>query len=272
MKEEDWAEWRSVEWDRRFWIRRVQALVTRYEAMAKGLRPSLLWSHPTAFREAQALPESERKARHQRAEDELRRLKAGAPLPAYERPRRLLHAAADLVWRMKELRRLSALRARPDAWSAYLAVTPEDPLPESPRAVAAWFDLAPARRLGVAVRVAEGRLKVRGLARWLFEGPGPRVDIGPVEGFGDGPRAVLIDGERYLVLRHEGRWTAIDGICPHRGGLLSEGVVEEGCVVCPIHSWKFALRDGQAVLGRGQLQLHRVELDEGRLWLHRSDG
>lgn len=47
------------------------------------------------------------------------------------------------------------------------------------------------------------------------------------------------------IFRHEGEILAIDDECPHRGGSLAAGLVEEGAVICPLHRWKFRLSDGQ---------------------------
>jgi len=38
--------------------------------------------------------------------------------------------------------------------------------------------------------------------------------------------------------------TVFDDACPHAGGPLSGGHVEEGCLVCPLHQWPFRLTDG----------------------------
>jgi len=272
VTEDVWAEWLKEDWDRRRWIRHMQDLVARYQAMVDGPGPSLIFRHPTAFREARAQDENERRARLTRAEEELRRLRAGAPLPAPERPRRLLHATADVAWRMRELRVLRRFRSRPDPFEVYRGSERTDPLPASPVAVEAWFALPPSGRLPVALQVAQRRIDVRGLARWLFEGPSARVSLGPESEFGTTPRQIEIDGEIYVVVQHGEGWAAVDGVCPHRGGLLGEGEVEDGCIVCPIHFWKFSLEDGRAVVGRGGIQVHRVEREDGRLYLYRSDG
>ncbi|MGH7047702.1 MAG: nitrite reductase small subunit NirD [Stellaceae bacterium] len=34
--------------------------------------------------------------------------------------------------------------------------------------------------------------------------------------------------------------------CPHRGGPLSEGIVQGDAVACPLHGWVIALDSGQA--------------------------
>lgn len=53
-------------------------------------------------------------------------------------------------------------------------------------------------------------------------------------------------GEREVGLFQVGDAVcAIDGVCPHVGGPLGEGVVENGKVFCPLHAWPFDLRTGQ---------------------------
>ena len=37
---------------------------------------------------------------------------------------------------------------------------------------------------------------------------------------------------------------ALDGRCPHRGGSLGEGTVEQGTVFCPLHGWQFDIKTG----------------------------
>jgi nitrite reductase (NADH) small subunit len=48
--------------------------------------------------------------------------------------------------------------------------------------------------------------------------------------------ALFRDGEDIFALRDE---------CPHKGGPLSQGWVDNGHVFCPLHGWKFELRTGE---------------------------
>jgi nitrite reductase/ring-hydroxylating ferredoxin subunit len=56
--------------------------------------------------------------------------------------------------------------------------------------------------------------------------------------------------------------------CPHEGGSLGSGWVEEDEVVCPLHRWRFKLQDGRCTTMRGS-GVHRfpTEVREGRVWV-----
>ncbi len=76
------------------------------------------------------------------------------------------------------------------------------------------------------------------------------------EGFIDGGPADLTEGELrglevgerlVLVVRHQGRITAMDDSCNHAGCLLSGGWLHQrkGAVVCPCHEYAFELGSGR---------------------------
>jgi nitrite reductase (NADH) small subunit/3-phenylpropionate/trans-cinnamate dioxygenase ferredoxin subunit len=54
-------------------------------------------------------------------------------------------------------------------------------------------------------------------------------------------------GERLVaVFLHDGRYLAIDDLCPHMGASLGSGYLDdEGVVTCPWHAWRFCVRDGK---------------------------
>ena len=56
---------------------------------------------------------------------------------------------------------------------------------------------------------------------------------------------VEIDGFQLAVFVDNGQAHVIDNTCPHAGGNLAAGFVEEGCAVCPWHLWAFHLQNGQ---------------------------
>jgi len=58
-------------------------------------------------------------------------------------------------------------------------------------------------------------------------------------------RYVEIDGFELAVFLHRGNVTVLDNMCPHAGGNLAGGTIEDGCAVCPLHHWAFRLENGQ---------------------------
>jgi nitrite reductase (NADH) small subunit len=56
--------------------------------------------------------------------------------------------------------------------------------------------------------------------------------------------SVKVGNHLVAVFCDQGRWFAIDDVCPHMGAPLSGGYVEEGIVTCPWHAWRFRLADG----------------------------
>lgn len=57
------------------------------------------------------------------------------------------------------------------------------------------------------------------------------------------------EGRIYALFNVDGIISAIDGICPHQGGPLADGVVEGTMVTCPWHGWQFDVRTGKTPLG-----------------------
>jgi len=39
---------------------------------------------------------------------------------------------------------------------------------------------------------------------------------------------------------------ALEDKCPHKNGPLSQGIVHDGCVTCPLHNWVISLESGLA--------------------------
>ena len=48
-----------------------------------------------------------------------------------------------------------------------------------------------------------------------------------------------LGGRLVALLRHEGRYAALDNRCPHMGGPLGQGSIEYGRLVCPWHGREF---------------------------------
>jgi nitrite reductase (NADH) small subunit len=67
------------------------------------------------------------------------------------------------------------------------------------------------------------------------------------------------DGHRYLVIVHEGELIVTDAECPHKRGVLMEGLVRDGMLVCPSHWYAFDLATGECRnASEVSLRLYRV--------------
>jgi nitrite reductase (NADH) small subunit len=81
------------------------------------------------------------------------------------------------------------------------------------------------------------------------------IEVGRLDQITPGHGRCVIAGRRQIAVfrMRDGRLFALDDQCPHRAGPLSEGVVgldhasQLEAVVCPFHSYKFALRDGRGL-------------------------
>ena len=88
-----------------------------------------------------------------------------------------------------------------------------------------------------------------------------RVDEIPV---GEG-RAFAVDGRQIAVFRlRDGSVRAVDAVCPHRGGPLSDGIADGRVVICPLHSYTYDLVTGAEVgNGGAAVRAYPVWVDDG---------
>jgi nitrite reductase (NADH) small subunit len=55
---------------------------------------------------------------------------------------------------------------------------------------------------------------------------------------------------------------AIEDKCPHKNGPLSQGIVHDGCVTCPLHNWVISLETGKAQgADEGAVRTFPVKMD-----------
>jgi nitrite reductase/ring-hydroxylating ferredoxin subunit len=60
------------------------------------------------------------------------------------------------------------------------------------------------------------------------------------------------DGKRICIGRYNDQFFAFAHKCPHASGFLSEGYIDPlGNVVCPLHRYKFCMKNGRNVSGEG---------------------
>lgn len=78
------------------------------------------------------------------------------------------------------------------------------------------------------------------------------------------------NGEMTIALFRtaDDRVFALEDKCPHRGGPLSQGIVHDGCVTCPLHNWIISLETGSAQgADEGSTLSFPVRIEGGRVLL-----
>jgi nitrite reductase/ring-hydroxylating ferredoxin subunit len=71
------------------------------------------------------------------------------------------------------------------------------------------------------------------------------IKVAEVSDLNPGEGKTVMAGDRELALFNvAGKFHCIDNICPHRGGPMSEGVLEGQVAVCPWHGWRFDVVTG----------------------------
>ncbi len=85
---------------------------------------------------------------------------------------------------------------------------------------------------------------------------------------------VQAQGLQLAVFLDQGTVHVVDNHCPHAGGSLSGGYLEDNCVVCPWHHWGFRLDDGRLRdTPRVKIAVYKVRLlpREGQSTLVQAD-
>ncbi|MCF6411318.1 nitrite reductase small subunit NirD [Pseudalkalibacillus salsuginis] len=83
---------------------------------------------------------------------------------------------------------------------------------------------------------------------------GKTVSVGPYE----------------IALFHlgNGEIRAIENRCPHKGGVLAEGIISGEHVFCPMHDWKINVSDGNVQApDTGCVKTFEVEVDRDEVFI-----
>lgn len=96
------------------------------------------------------------------------------------------------------------------------------------------------------------------------------IDIGQLDDIPvQGARIVKTPAGDVAVFRTaDNHVFALQDRCPHKGGPLSQGIVHDHAVTCPLHNWVIALDSGDAQgADRGCVPRFRVKIEAGRVLL-----
>lgn len=98
----------------------------------------------------------------------------------------------------------------------------------------------------------------------------------------DKPIPVTLMGQQYVLYRNQrGQVVALNNQCAHRGAALHRGWLEDDCLRCPYHGWKFNA-EGQCVdipadlpdvpiSKRARVETYPIQEQDGMVWLFVGD-
>ena len=90
-----------------------------------------------------------------------------------------------------------------------------------------------------------------------------------------GEKAIVdVNGKKVLLVNYEGSVFALDNRCPHLGGSLGDGILENEKIICPRHGSRYDVRTGQNVgnakiafisIKVGSAKTHVVKVEDGSI-------
>ena len=97
---------------------------------------------------------------------------------------------------------------------------------------------------------------------------GSSVRVCHLDDLADGEAVVeTVDGTEVALVLSDGEVYAMENVCPHQGGPVGGGKVEDGCIHCPWHGWAFELDSGEHVHGPSALNMLAVSVDDGEVYV-----
>jgi len=76
-------------------------------------------------------------------------------------------------------------------------------------------------------------------------------------------RFELPGGDELAVYNVGGEYYATENFCPHRGALLSEGILCGHVIECGLHGWQFDVRTGECLTVEERIKTYRAKVEEG---------
>ena len=69
------------------------------------------------------------------------------------------------------------------------------------------------------------------------------------------------------VFKVEKKVYVLGNVCPHQNSpAIYDGFIHEGCVICPLHGWKFNLSDGRKDSGNRGLESYDTKILNGKIY------
>lgn len=84
-------------------------------------------------------------------------------------------------------------------------------------------------------------------------------------------KGVFIDGQNIAIFKYDDKISAVNNVCRHQMGPLSEGKIVDGCITCPWHGYQYLPENGQSPPPfTEKLETYKVKVWEGEVWVNPS--
>jgi len=79
-----------------------------------------------------------------------------------------------------------------------------------------------------------------------------------------------VDGRCVAIFKiKENEFYAIDNTCPHQGGPLGEGYLENYTLTCPWHAWTFDVRNGSCdTVPADRIKSYKLKIEGNDIFLN----
>ena len=75
-------------------------------------------------------------------------------------------------------------------------------------------------------------------------------------------KVIFVEGRELALFKVNGEFFATANTCPHQGGSLGEGSLNDDIVTCPLHEWQFNIKTGTSLLSEHiKLDSYKVEVN-----------
>ena len=82
---------------------------------------------------------------------------------------------------------------------------------------------------------------------------------------------ITVEGNKVLLLDHDGMVKAFQGDCPHEGADLAQGHIEDGYIICPLHQRRFSCQTGKHNASSQCLKRYSITENDGKIFIDTSD-
>jgi len=89
------------------------------------------------------------------------------------------------------------------------------------------------------------------------------IDIPPGTG-----KAFNVGREEVGIFNVNGKFFAIDNLCPHEGGAMADGSLAGNIVTCPLHGWQCDVTSGESLEMPGvMVSTYEIKVENGKIYV-----